>query len=704
MRAPTRLLSCALVGFLVPGIWGCDRESWCRPAADHTPPSAVTDLAAIVLSDSSFLLTWSAPGGDDDPDSCVLYDVRGALDTTTVSWWNSAAVAFPYPDPPRAAPAAESLAVTVPAPGSVWYFAMKAGDETGNWSELSNIATGMPPAVDLIAPATIPDLVERAIGSTSVQLVWTATGDDGTRGIAHAYDLRWSLTPITAEGWLGAVPVTGLPEPGLPGTTEVFTVEALTPATVYFFAIRATDEAGNQSDLSAARPVTTSAAAGRLIEVRPDGSGDYSTIQAAIDSATAGDVIELTDGTFHGDGNRDIDFRGKAITVRSRSNDPATCIIDCEGNAVRDHRGFLFASGEGPLSVLEAVTITHAFNTTDWSGLSGAALYCFASSPTISHCAIWGNAIGCRVHTGCDTRGAGMYGVRSSPRIDHCFFAGNTGGLVFYSDSSPTFTDCKFAGDRLSCWDSQPVVADCVFQSTRAGDDLWSAFDCVHTPTAIVTRCSFRGCYSHDAAALSCSEGNITINGCTFLDNRSDGAGYWQEYNFYGRGVGAVTCNNAEGLLIGCVFAGNRATGDYWDPPRAAGAILSEQHSRVTLIGCTLNRNEPYDYYDSCALIVVVDASSVVLENTILAATTAGVPVYCDATSQATASCSDVFGNAGGDWVAGLDGQSGQNGNLALDPLFCDPEDRVFTLSAHSPCLPESTGCGLIGTFGLGCE
>jgi pectin methylesterase-like acyl-CoA thioesterase len=50
--------------------------------------------------------------------------------------------------------------------------------------------------------------------------------------------------------------------------------------------------------------------------VSPDGSGDFPTIQAAIDAAVDGGIIELTDGTFTGDGNRDIDYAGKSITVR----------------------------------------------------------------------------------------------------------------------------------------------------------------------------------------------------------------------------------------------------------------------------------------------------------------------------------------------------------------------------------------------------
>jgi pectin methylesterase-like acyl-CoA thioesterase len=61
--------------------------------------------------------------------------------------------------------------------------------------------------------------------------------------------------------------------------------------------------------------------------VCPDGSGDFTTIQAAIDAAVDGDVVELCDAVFSGDGNGNCFFRGKAITVRSASGVPEQCVV-----------------------------------------------------------------------------------------------------------------------------------------------------------------------------------------------------------------------------------------------------------------------------------------------------------------------------------------------------------------------------------------
>jgi hypothetical protein len=81
---------------------------------------------------------------------------------------------------------------------------------------------------------------------------------------------------------------------------------------------------------------------------------DYPTIQAGIDAAAGGDIVIVADGTFVGSGNKDLDFNGKAITVKSE-NGPENCIIDCQGNG----RGFYFHSGETQSSVLSGFTITN---------------------------------------------------------------------------------------------------------------------------------------------------------------------------------------------------------------------------------------------------------------------------------------------------------------------------------------------------------
>jgi hypothetical protein len=174
--------------------------------------------------------------------------------------------------------------------------------------------------------------------------------------------------------------------------------------------------------------------------VNPDGTGDLPTIQAAVDACVDGDVIDLTDGVFAGAENRDIDFRGKAIIVRSQCGDPAACIIDCEGSAEDPHRGFCFHSGETSQSVVQGVTITGGY--APGPSHCGGAVYCDGSSPSFVECVLTSNAA---------ERGGGMgCGDLSSPTLAYCSLALNAadyGGALSCNFSMVTLDHCTLYGN-----------------------------------------------------------------------------------------------------------------------------------------------------------------------------------------------------------------------------------------------------------------
>jgi hypothetical protein len=91
-----------------------------------------------------------------------------------------------------------------------------------------------------------------------------------------------------------------------------------------------------------------------------------------------------------------------------------------------------------------------------------------------------------------------------------------------------------------------------------------------------------------------------------------------------------------------------------------------------------------------------------VLQHCVIASSTGAAAVEGNGTAVAT--CCDVYGNAGGDWVGALAGQEGINGNICADPLFCDPENDDFTLGEGSPCAPgQNPDCGLVGAWPVTC-
>ena len=116
------------------------------------------------------------------------------------------------------------------------------------------------PALCLLLLGAIP--VEASAQTTwnSVNLSWTASGDDSLSGTAAQYDLRYATSAITAGNFASATRVTGVPAPGAPGASESHTVTGLQPATTYWFAIKTADDAGNWALVSNVVSKATSAA------------------------------------------------------------------------------------------------------------------------------------------------------------------------------------------------------------------------------------------------------------------------------------------------------------------------------------------------------------------------------------------------------------------------------------------------------------
>ncbi len=87
-----------------------------------------------------------------------------------------------------------------------------------------------------------------AAGSATMH--WTAPGDDSLVGRATAYDMRYSLVPITAANFTLATKATGVPAPKVAGSPESLIVTNLVAGSGYYFALKTVDEATNWSGIS----------------------------------------------------------------------------------------------------------------------------------------------------------------------------------------------------------------------------------------------------------------------------------------------------------------------------------------------------------------------------------------------------------------------------------------------------------------------
>lgn len=103
---------------------------------------------------------------------------------------------------------------------------------------------------DYIFPKTIKDLKTLKITDTTIDLEWTASGDDFDQGLASLYDIRYSETEIFEDNFYKAEQYKVYPEPLIPPSLQELTVKTLTPGTKYYFAIKTQDEEKNPSLIS----------------------------------------------------------------------------------------------------------------------------------------------------------------------------------------------------------------------------------------------------------------------------------------------------------------------------------------------------------------------------------------------------------------------------------------------------------------------
>lgn len=223
---------------------GCEDEAGPKP--DVTPPARVLDLEAACPQESEVVLIWTAPGDDAYKGRASRYDVRYAGAAIDGQHWLSA-IPVTMTGAPRSGNEPETLIVS-DLPSDSLHFALKAADEASNWSEISNDASVS--LSDRLPPNRVTDLAARSLSGESVVVTWTAPGDNGGRGRAAQYDLRYSISNITEQQWSRATRVESVPAPALAAQEETVTVNGLQTVTRYYFALKTADEVPNWSPLS----------------------------------------------------------------------------------------------------------------------------------------------------------------------------------------------------------------------------------------------------------------------------------------------------------------------------------------------------------------------------------------------------------------------------------------------------------------------
>jgi len=397
---------------------------------------------------------------------------------------------------------------------------------------------------------------------------------------------------------------------------------------------------------------------------------DFPAIQDAIAAAGAGDTILVRPGTYR----ENIDFLGKAITVRSTDGCWATAIdggqpIDPDFGSV-----VIFQNGEQADSVIEGFSLINGSGTFfSTSSYHGGGIYCdAASSPTIRDNNISWNKAG---------RGGGIAcNEYASPTIEGNIIAGNhasydAGGILCRNFASPTIdgnvireNTCAYQVGGIKCTGGNlPVISNNIISGNSAdeggGISCWTSSPVISGNLIAGNHCDAGG------GGIDCMYGDPLIVGNRIVDNSAGilGGGAYLAYG--------------PGLMANNIISGNSAD--------KGGGVYCEV-ATYTFVGNTIVGNTAH--VEGGGLLLQTSCDVNVL-NTIFWNNTAplGKEVCLKEHSGYGSVLSIGFSDLeGGADLAYVDPNCILNmgpGMLDTDPLFVDGAMEDFHLTWPSPCV-----------------
>ena len=417
---------------------------------------------------------------------------------------------------------------------------------------------------------------------------------------------------------------------------------------------------------------------------------DQPTIQAGIDTAKNGDTVLVAPGTHRGEGNVNLSinrkFGGEKNLVITGEWGTDSTIIDGEG--VSD--GFAFKHTlEDSTTVIRGLTLVNM--------VSG--IYSSSASPVLEQLAFVDCDVAMDLHTSsmvsiveCDflSNNTGVLCGAAPVLCRDCSFVGSGTAVLTEFEGCLTLDSCFFAGNGVAAA-GQFTMSNCRVTGGGGVNPYWtstvricdSEFSGVagfvlglHGQSRVVERC-----WIHDNPGdVAHMEGGDGQSDYLRLDNcviESNGGGIWN--NSYDVSLVMDSClyMNTGGVKV----RGGRAI------------ITNSTFANLHGVGVHL----VYPFADSFG-------ESYISNNIIAVSDEAGIQVssHPEAQWQLNVSCSDIYGNAGGNYV-GIPDQTSLNGNISADPLFCDTANGDFSLQASSPCSADSNTCGQIGALPVGC-
>jgi hypothetical protein len=390
---------------------------------------------------------------------------------------------------------------------------------------------------------------------------------------------------------------------------------------------------------------------------------DYATIQAAIDAAADGDVIELDRDRFIGAGNRDLDFLNKELTIRPAPG-RAGVRLDTQGTTHDQHRAGSLLNQTEPIVFIDLV-FENGLVTADTIIPAGE-----------------GAALLIRDSAGVEFRG--------------CVFGSNRAGGV--------------GGGAIACYDSQVRFEDCHFHDNHIGGtnsygaDLYVAGGAVTIVDTTMESASHAAPGSFNSAVYGLSTafvgGTHTVEGCLVQNNPrvntsayANGAGFYVDADvtvtdtvfrnnraiydddLTGGTGGAAYVRGGTAQFTNCLFDGNQARGGYepleWPLQSAGAGIAVTGGGSATATNCTfVNNAATTDDLPPLGIVFAGPDGSAAVRNSIVYGNT-GPALATFGNGAMDVEYSDVEGGAPG------------AGNIDADPVF----EADFAPGAGSPVI-----------------
>ncbi len=443
----------------------------------------------------------------------------------------------------------------------------------------------------------------------------------------------------------------------------------------------------------------------------------YPLILDAMVFAEAGDTVLVACGTYY-EGNiqmksgvtlisetgvtgcATIDAQHMSRIIECIDCDETTAIIGFRlagGHVMSGYGGAIFCDNSSPrLENLHILTSQVESAT----GGGGGGLGCLNSSPTLTNvefnlCVLNGSTVG---GGGAMAAVGASYPVLNDVTFDRNWVTDSWGGALWIAGyaggvvrlNNVTFTENSAStvggGGAIQISGTPTVIDGALFH------DNWAAFGgAIHYDTC--RPCTLRNAtFTENTAAYgkgggvldeTTPAGALTMTNLTFIDNTA------------ATGGGGLAVNNSTmPTLSYATFARNSAlTGGGLEvvgtPMTVSNATFYANTATIAGGGIYLDGLNSLDF--------TMDAS-------IIAYSTEEGAIAQSSFGTQAITCTDIYGNVGGDWTGPFAPLLGIDGNISDPPLFCEQLNLILTLHEDSPCLPGANECGvLMGAHGLGC-